>query len=156
MGVGDARIDDGHNDVGIPRREVPGLGGVDVRVDRAAGLAGIVHAPELAEVGVVGDRRVDLDDIIRLGIGDVGILLEGLQGPIGRTIGLIDVDAGQAEVLEMLQVVGVLDLGAAGLGGHPLGVVFEFDQEPVRDGSAMDRAGAGGLSAGGARGLARE
>lgn len=57
----------------------------------------------------------------------------------------------------MLQDVYVLDLRAAGLGGHPLGVILDLDQKSVRDiPPAMAPPGAGGLAAGGARDLARE
>ena len=60
MAVLDPGVDDGHDDVRAARREVPRLGGVDVRVgcadDSPDGLARVVEAPELREARVVRGR----------------------------------------------------------------------------------------------------
>ena len=53
--VVDARIDDPNHDAPAPRGEIPGLRGVDVGIDRSAGLPRVVQAPETVEFRVVGD-----------------------------------------------------------------------------------------------------
>src|SRR5262249_15114969 len=50
-----AGVDGRHEDAAGARGDVPRLGGVDVGIDGAAALAGVVQAPERAEGGVIGD-----------------------------------------------------------------------------------------------------
>ena len=83
MVVVDAGVDHGDDDVAAARRDVPGLGGVDVGVGAAAGLAGVVHAPQLGEARVVGDRRV-IDDPVGLRVEHRGVALIALDGVFHR------------------------------------------------------------------------
>ena len=73
VGVVDSRVDHGHDDVAAPGREVPGFGGIDVRVREPTGLAHVAQSPEIAETWVAGSR-LDFDDPVRLRIDDIGKL----------------------------------------------------------------------------------
>lgn len=65
MGHVDARVDDGDDDVVGAGGEIPGAGGVDVGVGRAAVLAGVFKTPLIGKTDVVGRDRGDAD----LGVG---------------------------------------------------------------------------------------
>jgi hypothetical protein len=71
-----AGVDHAHHETGVAGGLVPGLGCVDVGVRATARLTGVVEAPELAEAGVVGKLRVDVDAIVRLGVLDPGLAPE--------------------------------------------------------------------------------
>ena len=73
MRVVDAGIDNADDNIAAGL-DVPGLGGVDIRIGSAARLARVAEAPELAEVGVVGNRGSDRERIIRLDVFDPRIL----------------------------------------------------------------------------------
>ena len=66
MGRVDAGVDDGDDDAGIADRHVPRLGGVDVGIGDAAGLAGVVQAPLLGEIEVAG-QQIGLQPEVGLG-----------------------------------------------------------------------------------------
>ena len=59
MGVVDARVYDADDDRAAARADIPRLGGVDIRVDRASGLPGIVHSPQTAEVRIIRGRGIN-------------------------------------------------------------------------------------------------
>ena len=86
----DAAVDNGDRDVLAPRRHVPGLRGVDVGIDLAAALPGVVQAPQLAERRVVRNRREDRDEMVRLDVLHVRIRGEPSCG--GDHLALRDVD----------------------------------------------------------------
>ena len=69
VGVIDSRVDHGHDDVAAPGREVPGFGGIDVRVGGPAVLARVVEGPQLAEARIVGSR-LRVDDPVGLCVED--------------------------------------------------------------------------------------
>ena len=79
MGVVDAGVDDADHGLAVAV-ERPRLGGVDVGVGRAAGLAGVVQPPQEAVIGIVGDvqgpHEVIGADVEHVGVGTVCV--EGL------------------------------------------------------------------------------
>ena len=105
--VVDAGVDDRDDHAGGTGEDVPRLDGVDVGVHRAGGaapvsLAGVVHAPELAEHRVVRGL-VGVEDIVRLRVLDVGVGLEGRHRlHDGLVADLPVLGADEAEVLDLL------------------------------------------------------
>ena len=83
VAVVDARIDDGHDECRA-RDRMPGLGRIDVGILDAARLPRVVLAPELAEVGVIGDALVlhRPHPVVRLGVLDVGVAPVCLDQPL--------------------------------------------------------------------------
>ncbi len=71
MRVVDARVDNAHHDVRRPGRHVPGVHGADVGAGHAAALAGVVEAPQVAEIRIVG-RVFDLEREVRLEVRKAG------------------------------------------------------------------------------------
>ena len=71
VGVIDAGVDDGDDDAAAAGGDVPGFRGVDVGVGRAAGLAGVVQAPEGTELRVVRNL-VQLQEVVRDRVDDPG------------------------------------------------------------------------------------
>ena len=69
VGVVNARVDHGDDDTPGAGRDIPGLGSIDVGVRRAAELSGVVQAPELVEVDVVGVGRRAVKHKVGLDIG---------------------------------------------------------------------------------------
>ena len=61
--VVNAGVDDGDHYAVVARAVIPGFRGVDVSVDQAPGLAGVVQSPQLAEVRIVGEEG-GCDDVI--------------------------------------------------------------------------------------------
>ena len=82
---------------------VPGLGSVDVRVGRAAGLPRVVQAPQTVERRIVrgGVRVVDvvgLDDL------DPGITLEPVDGFLDAHV--VQLDQPESDTAELLHLHG--------------------------------------------------
>ena len=104
----------------LPVVDVPGLGRVDVRVGRAAGLPGVVHAPELVVTRVVGRRR-DRDDVVRLDVAHSWVVQERLRHLILRSGD--DPDEGGVDLVEPLSLArpGLLDDSRL-LGGRDAGL----------------------------------
>ena len=71
MRVIHAGVDDGHDNVGRSGRDVPRLGRINVSIDHAAELAGVVHAPQIAEERIVGNRLHRVYDEVRFDVDDV-------------------------------------------------------------------------------------
>jgi hypothetical protein len=75
-------IDDSHHDIGTARRQVPGLGSVNIRAGDPALLSRVLQTPHLSKIGIVGDGVQHIDDVIRLGVLDVGIAAVLLEGGV--------------------------------------------------------------------------
>jgi hypothetical protein len=103
MGVIDAGVDDGHDDVAAAGGAVPGLGCVDVGVERAAALSGVVQAPQRAELRIVGDL-VDLEAVAGNGGHDAGAGAiggeRGLDGDAARQLDLPQTGKQRERILE--------------------------------------------------------
>ena len=82
--VVETRVDDGDDDVGAARRDVPGRLGPDVDARPAGYLARVAEGPLLAEARVVRQRRLP-PSVVRL---DVFHFRVGTIGLDGRTQGL--------------------------------------------------------------------
>ena len=93
VGVVNARVDHGDDDTPGAGRDIPGLGSIDVGVRRAAELSGVVQAPELVEVDVVGVGRRAGKHKVGLDVGH-----PRLCGGPGKHLGLRR--AWRAEVVE--------------------------------------------------------
>ena len=85
------RIDDADDDVGAGL-DIPGLGRVDVGVGGAAGLPGVVEAPERAQGRVVRDR-VDRERVVGLHILDEVVARERGQRVLDAAVDLPELDA---------------------------------------------------------------
>jgi hypothetical protein len=111
---GHAAVDHGHHGRRTPLVAVPRLRRVDVGVGRAHGavdgLAGVVQAPQVAEMRVVGRGRRGVIDPVGLGVANVGALLQ-LRDRV--------VDALAALDLHQLRARGQQVPLGAHLGGRP-------------------------------------
>ena len=74
--VVDTGVDHRNDDVVAPRRDIPGLGGVDIRVDGETGLAGVVE-PHLAGKAGIVRNRIDADDVVGLDVCHIRMLEVG-------------------------------------------------------------------------------
>ena len=62
------RVNHGDDDVGRTREGFPGLRRINVGIARTPGLSGVVQAPHLAEVRIVGVPLLGAQDIVRLSV----------------------------------------------------------------------------------------
>ncbi len=123
MGVVHAGVNDGDDDFAAAGIEVPGLGGIDIGPGSAASLAGVVHAPELAEAGIIRGGRGDSVHEVGLGVTDAGSAVVGCQDLVNLLTGrqchqaqagnqpVILLDRGPAQRVENTRALRRLDLG---------------------------------------------
>ncbi len=143
--VVDTGVDHGDHDIGRTVEHAPALGRVDVSVrgtDMAAaiGLAGVVHAPEVAEQRIVRHFQRVLH-VVGLGVFHVGVRLEGADRGFHRIAA--DVPVLGADELEFAQLL-------AGhqdrlLGGRHAGLELhdQFARDPLLRGIHCGRRGRG-------------
>jgi hypothetical protein len=136
VGEVDAVVDDDVDDGGGAGRDVPGFGDVHVKADQAAGLAGVVQGPLLAEERVVGDG------VVVAGEDHVGLGEERLVAG-GEVVGGLEHNEAVARLsghaIDIGHQVAVAELGAAGsFGGDEIVVINrglagrEADDEVLR------------------------
>ena len=104
--VVDTRVDNRHDDVGTAGGDVPGLGGVDVGVGQAVGLAGVVQADLLGEPWVVGERLLSPHAQVGFEARDQGMVGKQFANLVGGGVAGIDQYlAGKSQAAEHLQRV---------------------------------------------------
>ncbi len=133
----DARVADRYDGARAARLGVPGLRRVDVRVGGAAGLPGVVEAPELAERGIVWNRK-QRDDVVGLHIPDPRVARERLGHQC--CLRLRNLDDARPDLLEALLLL------RSGLGdGRVLltlrDALVETDDQLPGDGRRLLRGG---------------
>ncbi len=98
-----AGVDHADDDVGAADAVVPRLDGVDVSVRGAAGLAGVVEPVQLGEAGIVG-RGAGVDDVVALGVEDLRVLAQLLDGGVDVAV-LVETHDGQLAAGEVREAV---------------------------------------------------
>ncbi len=135
-----ARVDHAHDDVMGTGEHVPGDGGVDIRPLGTAGLADVVHPPQIDKAWVIGKLH-RFEDIVRFNEIDGGVILVPPDGIAHRkTVELFLIRFDPFEMLDLggpkVRQDGVL-LGLGRVG-------FEFDYELVGFVGQIDIIGPGG------------